>query len=112
MAKYRIRDNRLLWNWNHSNNDSFFVKVVRSLLKLNSPSLSLIEKGFNIVIGKEDRAEFWTEIKWVSRTLRDTFPKVYALAVRKRGSIQEFGSWSSSEWVWNVQTRRSLFDWE
>ncbi|KAK3190294.1 hypothetical protein Dsin_029855 [Dipteronia sinensis] len=90
----------------------FFVRAVHSLLKADSLLGVMIEDGFGVVLGKRDRLDFWNDIKWDSRTLKAAFLRVYALAVKKSGSIQEFGCWSSSEWVWDVQTRRNLFYWE
>ncbi|KAK2642244.1 hypothetical protein Ddye_024007 [Dipteronia dyeriana] len=42
----------------------------------------------------------------------ETFPRCYALAVRKWGVIFEFGAWNESKWSWDIQTRRKPFDWE
>ncbi|KAK2654224.1 hypothetical protein Ddye_014080 [Dipteronia dyeriana] len=39
-------------------------------------------------------------------------PRVFALAIKKKGVIQEFGFWQGSKWVWNIALHRPLFDWE
>ncbi|KAK2656705.1 hypothetical protein Ddye_009757 [Dipteronia dyeriana] len=93
VAKYRINGNQLLWFGSLSPTDSFFVKAVNNLWKEGSISAVLIEEGFGVVIGKEDRADFWNDIKWNSRSLKAAFPRVFALAAKKNGPTLEFGRW-------------------
>ncbi|KAK3198954.1 hypothetical protein Dsin_022369 [Dipteronia sinensis] len=38
--------------------------------------------------------------------------RVFTLASKKSGPIQDFGRWRSTGWVWDVQTRRGMFDLE
>ncbi|KAK3226757.1 hypothetical protein Dsin_006619 [Dipteronia sinensis] len=91
VVKYRIQESSLLWKWNFTTKDSFFVKAVNCMLKTESPSAKLVDEGFRVVVGKGDRANFWNEIKWDSKSLKDAFPRIYALAVKKCGTIREFG---------------------
>ncbi|KAL4291362.1 hypothetical protein GQ457_14G021710 [Hibiscus cannabinus] len=51
--------------------------------------------------------DFWTELP----TLR-VVNRIYAMAVNKHGKLAEFGSLENVVWVWNVELRHSLFDWE
>ena len=105
-----IKDNVLMWEWNHSKADSFFVRAIHSLRKPNSLAAGLIEGGFKVVMGSGDMAEFWTELKWDSKLLREAFSRMFALAVKKKGAIQDFRRWVGKKWVWDVQTRRLPFD--
>ncbi|KAK3188480.1 hypothetical protein Dsin_028041 [Dipteronia sinensis] len=89
-SKYRIQDNVLVWEWNCSKADSFFVSAVHSLMKANSLMASLIDVGFKLVVGNGDRAYFLSEIKWDSKPMKEAFPRLYALAVQKEGVIQNF----------------------
>ncbi|KAK3206436.1 hypothetical protein Dsin_020482 [Dipteronia sinensis] len=99
VAKYKIQESSLLWTWNFTTKDSFFVKAVNCLLKTGSSSAKLVDEGFRVVVGKGDRSDFWNAIKWDSKSLKDAFPRIHALAVKKYGTIREFGNWVSSEWV-------------
>ncbi|KAK3183579.1 hypothetical protein Dsin_030865 [Dipteronia sinensis] len=45
-------------------------------------------------------------------SLMTDFPRIFALASTKVGVVAEFGSWQGQSWVWEVKTRRPLFDWE
>ncbi|KAK2639361.1 hypothetical protein Ddye_027156 [Dipteronia dyeriana] len=44
--------------------------------------------------------------------LRDAFPRCYALAVLKEGTLSDFGHWKGLNWVWTIRTRPLLFGWE
>ncbi|KAK3224902.1 hypothetical protein Dsin_004764 [Dipteronia sinensis] len=44
--------------------------------------------------------------------LRAACPRIYALAIKKHGVIQDFGRWQGMSWCWDVPLRRNLFDWE
>ncbi|KAK2637384.1 hypothetical protein Ddye_032176 [Dipteronia dyeriana] len=61
VENYGIQDMCLSWSWKKSSKDSFFVKAVCSLFKAGSLTAKIILEGFSTVVGKGDRAEFWTE---------------------------------------------------
>ncbi|KAE8734219.1 hypothetical protein F3Y22_tig00000778pilonHSYRG00358 [Hibiscus syriacus] len=44
--------------------------------------------------------------------LKRQFPRIYALSTNKWGMISEFGEYEDEVWVWNIQLRRMLCDWE
>ena len=44
--------------------------------------------------------------------LKNSFPRIYALAANKSGPICDFGLWENGQWKWKVNLRRNLFDWE
>ena len=44
--------------------------------------------------------------------MKVSFPRIYVLAVDKKGVVGDFGSWCGSEWTWKVPLRRRVFDWE
>ncbi|KAK2640721.1 hypothetical protein Ddye_022484 [Dipteronia dyeriana] len=46
------------------------------------------------------------------RHFKKSFPRCFTLAVKKQGVVQDFGDWVESKWVWKIDTRRPLFDWE
>ncbi|KAK2639091.1 hypothetical protein Ddye_026886 [Dipteronia dyeriana] len=115
IGRVLVKNNGMLakWIWRFGREkDALWRREVRSPFEEGSPTAKIITEGFSTVVGKVDRADFWTKLKWDSRSLREAFPRVFALASKKSGPIQDFGRWMSSAWVWDVQTRRSLFDWE
>ena len=65
-----------------------------------------------MIIGKGDKESFWNDVFVDYIPLKDSFPRIYALAVQKEGLIQNFGFWRDSTWVWTVELRRQLFGWE
>ena len=64
------------------------------------------------ILGQGDRATFWLAKLCDNKSLMDTFPKMYALAVNKKGAFKDFGRWDGPTWLWEVQLRRPHFDWE
>ena len=95
-----------------SSTDSFFVKVVGSLLEKGLVSAKILEDGLKVVVGCSDKACFWEDIRWDGVPLKSVFPMIFALAKVKGGVIKKFGNWIGSSWEWNVPLRRHLFDWE
>ncbi|KAK4857111.1 hypothetical protein QYF36_024580 [Acer negundo] len=95
---------------------------------LNTTFIALIPKIKNLVSLKDYRsisllgsfykvlakvlANRLKDVKWDSVPLSKAFPRIFALATNKFGCINEFDSWSNSIWVWKINLRRPLFDWE
>lgn len=65
-----------------------------------------------MVIGNGKRCNFWDILVGEFDKLREAFPRVYALAVKKQGVVHDFERWEGSRWVWEVSLQRLLFDWE
>ncbi|KAK3206722.1 hypothetical protein Dsin_020768 [Dipteronia sinensis] len=100
------------WQWNNSKQDSAFVKAIHKLFEGGTSTASYIKEGLQIVIGRDDRASFWEDIRWDSILLRIVFPRIFALSSKKVGKVCEFGKWKSVNWEWDILLRRPLFDWE
>ena len=65
------------------------------------------------VVGRGDRAKFWSEFRVDGRSLKEAFPRCFVLAIDKNGTAQDYGFWvDNHKWVWTISTRRPLFDWE
>ncbi|XVF38655.1 hypothetical protein REPUB_Repub20aG0121200 [Reevesia pubescens] len=70
------------------------------------------QAGLGCLLGSGDRINFWSD-DWVEYgTLKSRFPRIFALAIKKVGKVNEFGVWNEGSWSWNIQLRRRLFDWE
>ncbi|KAK3199152.1 hypothetical protein Dsin_022567 [Dipteronia sinensis] len=105
-----VKNNGMLakWIWRFGKeNDALWRRVI--VAKYGIQENRLI---WSLNNSPDDSFFVKTELKWDSRTLKDAFLRVFALAFKKSGPILEFGRWTATGWVWDVQTRRVLFDWE
>ncbi|XP_058103420.1 uncharacterized protein LOC131246987 [Magnolia sinica] len=63
-------------------------------------------------LGNGSAIWFW-EDHWIGkRSLRDSFPSIYRLTVRKDRPINSFFSQSESGLVWDISCCRNLYNWE
>ncbi|KAK3219249.1 hypothetical protein Dsin_013219 [Dipteronia sinensis] len=100
-------------NWDQERNiPLFFTKSIASLIKENSRAARVLNQGTKVIIGDRARASFWKDIRIESNDLRDSFPRIYALATIKEGPITDFGHWEGDKWKWSIPLRRSVFGWE
>ncbi|GKV17695.1 hypothetical protein SLEP1_g28164 [Rubroshorea leprosula] len=69
----------------------------------------MLVKGFKWVVGEGCRVGFWRSV-WVGeKALRDLCPRLFELAVNKKGLVSEMGGWEASSWRWNIIWRRGRF---
>ncbi|KAE8721824.1 hypothetical protein F3Y22_tig00015100pilonHSYRG00010 [Hibiscus syriacus] len=67
---------------------------------------------FGTRVGDDSSLEFWSD-NWVNGlSLKNMFPRIFALAVKKAGKVADFGQWVDGIWQWKIQLRRAIFDWE
>ncbi|XP_039005940.1 uncharacterized protein LOC120133425 [Hibiscus syriacus] len=97
------------WVWKFANDKSSLWKCVLSSKHKEGISLRSNSK---LIVGNGESIFFWNDIWADESPLKFLFPRIFVLSPNKEGKIAEFGSFESSGWVWNVQTRRSLSDWE
>ncbi|KAK2639941.1 hypothetical protein Ddye_027736 [Dipteronia dyeriana] len=101
IGRILVKNNGLLtkWIWRFGRErDALWhrvlvAKYVRNMFKEGSLTAKIISEGFSMVVGKSDRVEFWSELKWDSKSLSEAFPRVFALASKKSGHVQDFGRW-------------------
>ncbi|KAK2656831.1 hypothetical protein Ddye_009883 [Dipteronia dyeriana] len=105
-------DNPLLWDCSKFKNGSTFVRNISKLLDENHRASNIVNQGFQVVVGNGERIRFWQDLRWDLKPMKCAFPRIYALAVNKFGFIKEFGNVVYSKWVWNVELRRPVFNWE
>ncbi|XVF61990.1 hypothetical protein PTKIN_Ptkin08bG0180300 [Pterospermum kingtungense] len=93
--------------------NEFWVELSGVINSLGVDEISdTIQSGIGFLLGDGSRIAFWNQ-EWISRVvLRFSFPRIFALVENKNGKVKEFGSFINGVWVWNIQLRRSLFDWE
>ncbi|KAK3211974.1 hypothetical protein Dsin_016680 [Dipteronia sinensis] len=90
-AKYGVQHWMLLWNWKSETNSSHFVRAVRSLFDEGSLVAKILNEGIITILGYGDKVNFWSELKWDNISLSEAFPRIYALAKKKCGVVQDFG---------------------
>ncbi|GKV49617.1 hypothetical protein SLEP1_g56358 [Rubroshorea leprosula] len=84
-------------------------KLWRDIIRIGGLSLKLrnmLVVGFKWEVGEGNRVEFWSN-RWVGdKSLRDRFPRLFALSVKKEGKVSEMGTWEEGRWRWRVEWRR------
>ncbi|KAL4282828.1 hypothetical protein GQ457_16G022450 [Hibiscus cannabinus] len=95
----QLSDRKASWLW-------------RGIAKPLSNSNDLFSSGIRFKLGDGSRIEFWEDFFTEVRTLREAFPRIFNLSVKKSGKVGQFGHKESDKWVWSIATRRELFDWE
>ncbi|KAK2659185.1 hypothetical protein Ddye_005718 [Dipteronia dyeriana] len=111
-VKYGLDVASLQWNWHAPRSASYFSKAVSSVLEPGSFSAKVCNEGLKVVVGCGDRVNFWADVWCVDSSLKEVFPRIFALAVNKSGVIKEFDHLNDNAWFWDIQLRRRTFDWE
>ncbi|WRX23016.1 Ribonuclease H domain - like 10 [Theobroma cacao] len=58
----------------------------------------LVTKGFAHSLGKGTTISFWEDLRADDSTLATKFPHIHALAISKKATIAEMGSWVKGNW--------------
>ncbi|GKV51081.1 hypothetical protein SLEP1_g57759 [Rubroshorea leprosula] len=67
---------------------------------------NMLAEGFKWEVGEGNKVAFWHEW-WVGdKNLRDLFPRLFELSMKKEGKVAEMGFWEEGKWVWRVEWRR------
>ncbi|KAK2646850.1 hypothetical protein Ddye_022045 [Dipteronia dyeriana] len=109
-AKYGVPVNSLNWSWNRGQAHFFFSKAVGGLFAQGALYPSIMDEGLGMVLGKENRASLWPDIKVDGKTLMEAFPIIFSLASNKLGSVFEYGKRKGRNWCWDVPFRRPCSD--
>ena len=88
------------------------MQAVSSLFASGSLSECILRKGLNFVVWDRRKVEFWSDLGNQDTPLKNEFPRIFSLSVKKSGPVHEFGYWNDKVWVWDIPMRRPLFDWE
>ncbi|GMI94762.1 hypothetical protein HRI_003145500 [Hibiscus trionum] len=134
--KNRVLLNKWIWRFG-AETESFWRKVLQAKYEKNSTCLmplnlsrsnkSWIWRGIisplnsaddpfscNLffTVGDRKSIRFWEDM-WVGRVpLKMSFSRIFALASKKEGKIEDFGKLEGFVWRWHIVLRRNLFDWE
>ena len=72
----------------------------------------IVEEGMLLTVGGGNSILFWHD-KWCeSGILKTSFPRLFSLSSQKNSLINQMRQWNGNIWIWNLQWRRALFQWE
>ncbi|KAK2638467.1 hypothetical protein Ddye_026262 [Dipteronia dyeriana] len=111
-VKYGLSRKAIQCEWNCLKLCSPFIKIVSRLFNERHRACKIVNEGFRVVVGNGKRVRLWEEIRWANLSLKEAFPRIYALTTNKVGLVKEFGRWERSKWEWKVALRRPVFNWE
>ena len=112
VEKYNIQNNSLLpLGINKRRCSNLWWKIIEPVY-VENPDFNKVKDGLRMEVGDGALINFWDDWWLKELVLEAAFPRIYALAKNKKGKIVEYGEWSEDRWVWRVQLRRNLFDWE
>ncbi|KAE8691862.1 hypothetical protein F3Y22_tig00110865pilonHSYRG00168 [Hibiscus syriacus] len=65
-----------------------------------------------VVLGDGNSIDFWNDSWTDCKSLKMAFPRIYAVAVNKSRKVADFVTIIDGKWSWNIDLKRSLFEWE
>lgn len=63
-------------------------------------------------LGNGEASSFWDGWWSGDQALKEVFPRLYQLSLKKEGTVAEMGSWEGGIWRWKLDWRRDLREWE
>ena len=73
---------------------------------------SIVEEGMIIKLGNRTSVRFWHD-RWCEvGILKTIFPRLYAISIQKNTFISHMGFWGEDAWIWNLEWRRTVYEWE
>ncbi|MCI04661.1 DUF4283 domain protein [Trifolium medium] len=63
-------------------------------------------------LGNGGTTKFWLHCWKGARLLSEEFPRLFSVSTQQHEVISDMGHWSSNDWIWNLNWRRNLFQWE
>ncbi|OMP02587.1 hypothetical protein CCACVL1_02751 [Corchorus capsularis] len=112
VEKYGSENRCLLPDPARSQRSSALWKGICSPLVPSSPYYNCFWTNTLLPVGSGDRIRFWFD-QWISdTTLKELFPRIFAISTCRDGSVADFGYWQNDLLVWKINLRRDCFDWE
>ncbi|KAL4289650.1 hypothetical protein GQ457_14G024300 [Hibiscus cannabinus] len=109
VAKYGINGHNLL---SYCSNSRKLSWIWRDIYKPLENNLNAFTRNLEFVLGDDQNIRFWVDWWTQYPSLKVQFPRIFSIAIKKEGSVSDFRAKSEVGWVWNVELRRSLFQWE
>ncbi|KAE8727738.1 hypothetical protein F3Y22_tig00005401pilonHSYRG00019 [Hibiscus syriacus] len=105
-GKYGFDDKSILPPQSHCKKVSWVWRnISRPLADSEDPLIFYLRPA----IGDGYSIDFWNDAWTKVQSLRLSFPRVFALAVKKEGKVSDFDVKGAEGWVWNIEIRRELF---
>ncbi|KAE8725177.1 hypothetical protein F3Y22_tig00009009pilonHSYRG00196 [Hibiscus syriacus] len=92
--------------------DSWIWRGIVNNYEKNDDIGNCLRSNSKIQVGNGRSIEFWNDIWANNSTLKEQFPRIYALSINKTGKVVDFGCYDNNCWSWNICLRRNLCDWE
>ncbi|GMJ07534.1 hypothetical protein HRI_004422600 [Hibiscus trionum] len=108
-AKYGMDSSRLIPSATIGKRTSRIWKdITKPLSNVNDK----FTKSIRLITGDGTSIDFWNDYWTDFNSLREAFPRIYAVAIKKDGKVADFGKRGTDGWCWNIELRRRFFDWE
>ncbi|GKV44012.1 hypothetical protein SLEP1_g51241 [Rubroshorea leprosula] len=107
-------EGELSYNWLREgiNSSSRWWRDLCRLNVIDEEKRGWLAEGFKLNVGEGVAVKFWWD-NWCGRgSLANQFSRLYLISVRKDNKISQMGKWTNDTWNWNLQWRRSLYNWE
>ena len=62
------------------------------MLEYGSKIAEVLDEGFQVVVGRGDRARLWEDIKLEGVRLKEVYPMIFSLVSNKHGNVNDYGS--------------------
>ncbi|KAL4334108.1 hypothetical protein GQ457_07G014090 [Hibiscus cannabinus] len=107
--KYGLDRTSLLPTGYNNTRSSWLWKNIACPLENQS---NMLTQNLRLELRDGNRINFWEDFWTEVPSLKDAFPRMFSVAVKKCGKVVEFGCKADGVWSWNIELRRPLFTWE
>lgn len=85
----------------------------RDMLKICGEEEGWFETQLGKRMEEGDNTNFW-EHKWIraGQTLKSKYQRLFTVSTQQHSLVKEVGEWDATHWIWQLNWRRNLFDWE
>ncbi|KAF5202028.1 hypothetical protein FRX31_008385 [Thalictrum thalictroides] len=104
-AKYGFGDEQ--W-WPRRVSQSHGCSLWRGIMEM----FQTFKESISCRLGNGSRIRFWTDILIGNLPLCNQFPQIYIISDNRNATIAQFCHRVEEESQWNLQIRRTSFDWE
>ncbi|XP_039060736.1 uncharacterized protein LOC120204786 [Hibiscus syriacus] len=111
-SKYNLDPSLLLFDSKTPNRVSWIWRLVVNNHFKDGPIGSKLRSLYSFLVGDGKFIRFWQDNWVLDYPLLLIFPRLFSISINKTGKLFEFGEYSSFGWIWDVQFRRNLNDWE
>ncbi|GKV48455.1 hypothetical protein SLEP1_g55268 [Rubroshorea leprosula] len=113
MERYGDGGNHWLdWVKENTRVGSIWWRDVCRLDSLQGESGGWLSENFRIKMGEGKRVRFWWDHWCGEGCLANRFPRLYLLSTGKENMCYQMGNASNGSWKWNLNWRRTLYEWE